>query len=151
MGSPGRLARRSSRSGPIPQAKGATFYVYRLSNNAGEHYYGVRATTKAPAEDRYMGTGVWPVACRKAGLKLTKRVMKSFEDYGAARWYERKLIAKAVSDPMNRNRKLNPNWMRVAGVETLVLTIKSEHVARVRKYVARLTRTTLPTRDARHD
>jgi hypothetical protein len=82
-------------------------YVYRLCDQDGNYYFGVRSTTKQPERDRYMGSGVWPKECRRGGIELDKTIIRrGFQTRHEAEQHEYRLISSHYHDPQNQNQFL---------------------------------------------
>lgn len=79
-------------------------YLYRLTNPAtGQFYVGVRTCVGSAADDDYMGSGRWPLACSKDGIALHKQVVSEHATRELAEASELLLIDASLTDPLCMN------------------------------------------------
>jgi hypothetical protein len=79
-------------------------YVYRLDEpNTGEFYIGLRSCLGDPRDDDYMGSGKWPFLMQKAGISLTKTIIREFPSREEAAAEEVRLIQEKSKDSRLRN------------------------------------------------
>lgn len=100
-------------------------YVYRLTHpKTKEFYIGCRTTFYGSVKrDYYMGSGKWPRNMKSAGIKLTKEIVKIFDDLAPARTLEAKLIYQ------NRDNKLCRNVFHPIERNLEILTLFKGNVA----------------------
>lgn len=79
-------------------------YLYRLTDpKTGQFYVGVRLCVGEPTDDRYMGSGRWPQACKTAGVALIKEILGEYEDRVSAMRAEQSLIDSELDNPLCMN------------------------------------------------
>jgi hypothetical protein len=85
---------------------GERHYVYRvLRPDTGEYYIGVRSAWARVPDDKYLGSGVWPMAMQAQGVRLVKDVLAEFKDRKSAEAYESSAIRSVFDDPLCKNDK----------------------------------------------
>lgn len=71
-------------------------YVYRLSDERGNFYFGSRSCYCDPEQDKYMGSGVWPRMMKELGVPLDKTIVSRFRSRRLACDFEADIIATNI-------------------------------------------------------
>ena len=79
-------------------------YVYKLQDPLGGFYYGSRSTKRNPEDDSYMGSGKWPIQCKKDGTWLRKTIIaKGFKTRGEASEFEIQMVVSHIDNELLQN------------------------------------------------